>query len=91
MPIVESATDVPTTATKIGNDVLVVPGVQTSIDLTYTLDGVEITHPTITLNDNWDMGKKYVYTINFSVNEITFTPSVVNSWNPAVPVEGGTI
>ena len=91
MPIVKSATDVPTTAAKIGNDVLVVPGEQTSIDLTYTLDGVEITHPTITLNGNWDMGKKYVYTINFSVNEITFTPSVVNSWDPAVPVEGGTI
>lgn len=91
MPIVSSATPVTATATAVGTNVLVVPGEQTTIDLTYTLDGVEITHPTITLDGNWVMGKKYVYTINFGVNEIKFVPHVEDTWTPSVLVNGGTI
>ena len=94
MPIVESATDVPTSVSKVGKSVLVVPGAQTSLDLTYTLDGVEITHPTINLSANdaqWLMGKKYVYTITFGAHEIKFQPSVEDSWTPSIPVDGGTI
>ena len=92
MPIVAAATAVPTgAAAPIGKSVLVVPGNQTSIDLTYTLDGVEITHPTITLSNKWEMGKKYIYTISFGANEITFTPTVVDSWKTPESINGGTI
>lgn len=91
MPIVADATAVPTTAAKIGKSVLVVPGAQTSIDLTYTLNGVQITHPTITLDGTWEMGKKYIYTISFGANEIKFTPSVVDSWKTPESITGGTI
>jgi len=94
MAIVDSAVAVPATVGKIGSSILVVPGAQTSLDLTYTIDGsAPIAHPTINLatNGNWDMGKKYIYTITFGAHEITFEPSVADSWTPAVPVDGGTI
>lgn len=88
MAIVSAATPVTTSATEIAS-VLVVPSAQTSLDLQYTIGDTPMTHPTIDLSGNgsWEMGKKYIYTITFSANEIKFTPEVVDWTDSTMPGE----
>lgn len=63
-------------------DMLLPEQEQTSFVMTYVLAGqpdVELTYRydlTKTSTVNWEMGKKYVYQINCTINEITVTPSV---------------
>lgn len=79
-----------TSETPYGNGILVVPGATTSFTITYTIgDSGDLTHTaTITKPaDNWEQAYKYIYKINFGLNEIEIDP-VVNIWDEG---EGETI
>ena len=54
---------------------LVVPSWQTSIVVTYTFAGAEITEE-LSLSGNWEPGKRYVYNLTFTANEILIEPKV---------------
>lgn len=68
---------------------LVMPEAQTSIHITYTVDGHKqtYTHDLTVGGATWDMGKKYTYNYTINVNEILFN-CTVEDW---VPVDGGNI
>lgn len=75
--------------------VLVVPGVQTSFTINYTITQTDNTASTFTythmLNvenntaNQWEMGKKYTYNIAITLNEIKVAPSVVD-WDSTTNV-----
>lgn len=60
-------------------DMLIPEQPKTSILITYTLEGLadELTFQYDLAHENWLMGKKYIYQINFGINEVTVNPSVV--------------
>ena len=62
---------------------LVMPEAQTSIHITYTVDGHKqtYTHDLTAGGEKWDMGKKYTYNYTINVNEILFNCTVDN-WEP---------
>ena len=80
--------DLTTTAANLGTGLLVVPGTQTSLNVTYTVSGTTTTKPVdLTSNGNWAMGTKYVYTLTIGLDEITVNPSVI-SWDTATEQSG---
>lgn len=54
---------------------LVVPSWQTSIVVTYTFEDAEITEE-LPLSGNWEPGKRYLYNLTFTANEILIEPKV---------------
>ncbi len=83
---VTHADDLTTAAANLGTGLLVVPGSQQDLMVTYTVSGTETTK-VVDLDGTWDMGKKYVYTLSIGLNEITVTPSVT-SWENDVVASG---
>ena len=75
---------------------LVIPGLQTEIEIVYTIDGFEHTFihdlskdargEAITPVPDWKMGHKYTYNYTINVNEIIFDCEV-DEWKP---VDGGS-
>ena len=58
---------------------------KTSISISYRMiqaDGTVMTGQLVkdisTLQKSWDLSTKYVYTLNFNLNEITFNPEVTD-------------
>ena len=56
----------------------------TKVWIAQTSEAVDLTNLTV---DEWEMGKKYIYTITIGMNEIIFDPAVADWKTPAV--EGG--
>lgn len=82
------ADDLTTSAANLGEGLLVVPGTQTSLKVTYTVSGTTTTKSVdLTSNGNWAMGTKYVYTLSIGLNEITVNPSVT-SWDTTTVPSG---
>lgn len=85
---VTHADDLTTTAANLGTGLLVVPGTQTSLNVTYTVSGTTTTKTVdLTSNGSWAMGTKYVYTLSIGLNEITVNPSVT-SWDTTTEQSG---
>lgn len=94
-----STTDLTTTATPVGNGILVVPtnGITstpsfTGFIITYEFNGIEFTF-THTENITLEQAKKYTYAITFTLTEIEINPSVsdwtsVSASDVAVPASG---
>ncbi|MGN0092193.1 MAG: fimbrillin family protein, partial [Alistipes sp.] len=90
-----TTTPLTTTAQSVANGLLVVPQSQTSFTINYTITNgtgsgvVEKTmNYTVDLtadSPTWDDAKKYIYNINVSLNEITFTADVVDYTEPVNP------
>ena len=68
-----------TTAAAFGEGALVVPGAQTSLVIDYAVAGLS-KQETVELSTygNWDAGKKYVYNVTISLDEIQLTASVAD-------------
>lgn len=82
------AEDLTTSAANLGTGLLVVPGDQTSLNVTYTVSGTTTTKTVdLTSNGSWAMGTKYVYTLSIGLNEITVNPSVT-SWDTTTVPSG---
>ena len=81
---VSHAADLTTTAANLGTGLLVVPGAQQDLMVTYEVSGTETTK-VVDLTGTWEMGKKYVYTLSIGLNEITVNPSVTSWDNEVVP------
>ena len=88
MPVVSADTPVTAAATTVGNNVLVVPANQTKLVVNYKIVGSNATfeHPIdLTSYGAWVMGKKYIYTITFGADEISFSPKVTDWGTPVEP------
>lgn len=68
---------------------MVVPGAQKKMLITYTVDGHQQVYELDLTNngEKWEMGHKYTYNFTINVNEIIFDCTVEN-W---IPVDGGNI
>ena len=72
---------------------MVVPGAQTSLTITYTLNGEEITKDVVLTGEaDWVMGHVYTYTLTIAAttNEILFG-CTVDAWTPAASYPGADI
>lgn len=86
---VTDPTPLTTTATQIGDHLLVPSQLACDFSITYTL-GSNPTVYTYEINNvrtNWQAGKKYIYALNFDINEIVFT-EIVSDWGIDVTFDG---
>ena len=75
--------DLDTDAKTLGTGALVVPGTaSSSLVVTYTIGGLEVTTAPISITDTWEKGKKYIYNLTIGLDEIKLSPSV-SDWEDA--------
>ena len=79
------------TSTTFGtNGILVIPSVQTSFTINYTITQPDGTPNTFDyeyeLSGNWEMAKKYVYKISMTLSEIEISPEI-DDWGTAVTTD----
>lgn len=75
--------DLDASAKSLGEGTLVVPGDQTAtLTVTYTIDGLEVTTLPISIEGEWEKGKKYIYNLSIGLDEIKIDPSVAD-WDDA--------
>ena len=78
-----STTDLTERAQTLGTGALVVPGTAaSSLVVTYTIGGLEVTAAPISITDNWEKGKKYIYNLTIGLDEIKLSPEV-SDWKDA--------
>ena len=82
-----ASTDLTTTSQTLGTGTLVVPGATTStLVVTYTIGGLEVTTDPISIAGTWEKGKKYIYNLTIGLDEIILNPSV-SDWTDADSVQ----
>lgn len=82
-----ASTDLTTTAQTLGTGALVVPGTTTStLVVTYSIDGLEVTTNPISIAGTWEKGKKYIYNLTIGLDEIVLNPNV-SDWTDADSVQ----
>lgn len=99
----ETGTDLTTAAVAYennDNNMVVIPQIPTSIDVTYSyvpqtgVDPIQETVPNLSLKYNgdakWESGKHYVYTITITATEILVAPTV-EEWTPVTVTPGVSI
>ena len=70
-------------AQSYGTGALVVPGPQANLIITYSVAGMPSVDATLTLSGNWDAGKKYIYELTVSLDEIKLS-ATVSDWDDTV-------
>lgn len=87
MDNVIASTDLTTTPQTLGTGALVVPGATTStLVVTYSIDGLEVTSTPIDIAGDWEKGKKYIYNLTIGLDEIVLNPNV-SDWTDADSVQ----